>query len=253
MQFYQCLFGGISAAVASSAMAAHVPAVTTQLGMVNGEGVWVDMAQLNTNEMGTLIPNEKNTGGIWTMAQPVVGNNWMVNIIEVSFDADPFISVGLSLTNTGSSVANFRLVNSLASSVNIPNPVITGTADIDLADISNNGTNASLTTSTSSGARSSMYTAFIDSTDVRSLLALSDPNVPLSAPFPLSDNASDFYIDELAIEPLNVNDAFGLVHEFRLSPGDRITINSTFFIIPEPSGALLLVTAGLAGVLRRRR
>ena len=57
------------------------------------------------------------------------------------------------------------------------------------------------------------------------------------------------------VSPLGIvaGDTFGLRHEFSLTPGDRVTIDSSFTIVPEPASSVVLMTTGLLLVLRRHR
>jgi hypothetical protein len=182
----------------------------------------------------------------WTTPEAIIGSGWTAEIIQVTYNPDPFISAALVFTNTSGVTANFSIATLATSSDTIANPVIYGASDFDLADITFNASNAVLTNSTATG--DALYNAVINGTDVRDLLA----STTISAAFPNTANASDSYSNELS-PSIAAGDFFGIRHEFRLTPGDRITINSTFFIIPEPASLGLFSLLCIPLVTRRLR
>ena len=65
-------------------------------------------------------------------------------------------------------------------------------------------------------------------------------------------NSADEVWGPDASDPLALDNTFSINHKFSLTGLDQATINSSFFIIPEPATGLLLFTAGLLLVRRRK-
>ena len=241
------------AAVGITAAANHATANTIAPNMIWEVGVSGDTMNVDPFAMGLgeFTPNNKDTGGSWTLTNWNGGNpNWMVESIAVDWDADPFINVAVTIVNTSGVDNNFVITNSTLSSDTIASPTIQGGTDFDLADITPNSIDAVLDTNTATSG--DLYNAFIVATDVKSLIPAGDPGLPVTASFPAPlGNIADGYGPEASIAPLAAGDAFGIRHEFFLTAGDRVTINSTFLITPEPSSLALLSLGGLALIRRR--
>jgi len=232
-----CLLVAVFAAFSSHAAFAS--------SVISINGSVLDPAAVNCGTLGNLTTCQSTN---------LSGPGYLLNSLVFTFDPDPSITGFFSLTNISPTVMTFTLSAtlsglSLASPVSISGFVGAGT----LTDL--NGQGATLT---DSGV--SIYTALIDGVPVHTLLdppqlyvstplASGGPGAPATIPF------TSFGPSTLA-QPLNssITTAF----QFRLTPGDQVSLPFAFTVEPVPApepGSLTLLGCGIAGlaVFRRRR
>lgn len=197
---------------------------------------------LTSDEVGDLIENPDGTL-TWTGSYQHVDYGWGLDW-DFNVDGDPSISGVAGFTNLLAVPANFSFDISANSDVTIISPSVNGASVITVLDTNSNGATMDAI------AGDSVYDAFIMATSEHKSFV--DP-FGLIAPV----NSIDFDNETWGPQPansaaINVGDLFGLDHDFRLSAGDQATLNSSFFITPEPTTVLMLLAgAGLA--LRRRK
>lgn len=170
---------------------------------------------------------------------------------QLDLDADPFVSNNFALTN------NTAVTQTFVVSVILPVfPVVVapsttfGSVSMTVGDTNNSG-NAILTTT---GPGSSIYTALIDGGTYQTLA--NDPFLLQTSPFPpgATNAAGPFNFFFPAGQP-GVLSTIGLTNTFTLTPGDSVTMVSTFRIdpiIPAPATAVLAALAGAVATRRRR-
>ena len=144
-------------------------------------------------------------------------------------------------TNQLAVPTDFTFDISAVSNVTFAEPVLSGASTISVLDTNSDG---AAMTAVGDGA---IYDAHIMDNSQRQLFA--DPFGLTAAAFS-ADGAGEAWGPEAATMGINEGDLFGVDHRFILTPGDQATVNSSFFIAPEPSALLLL---GLGATLLRRR
>lgn len=179
----------------------------------------------------------------WTgfMSQPSMG--WELDW-NLDIDTDPQVTGVTGLTNLMPGTANFTFNISALSTVAIAAPTVNGASTITVLDT--NGTGASM----SALAGGSIYDAFIAASSQQTLF-----NDPFSLVAPPSgiDFAGTSWGPQASTVPLNVGDQFGINHSFSLTGLDQATVNSSFFIVPEPATFGIVAFGGMMLVLRRKR
>ncbi len=214
---------------------------------VNGDP---DMTTIIRSHESGRLESGKNAGDeIWTNSDAMEGSGWSIEPgFVVESNPDPFISAGFTFLNTTGSTADFVITVTNTSVDEIPIPIISGETNYDLADTTGNG--ATLSQSTTG---ESLYNAFFSGDgDVRDLFP-PPAGLPISTTLPNIGNISAAYADEVIAQGLSVGEDFGIRHEFRLTPFDRVTIQSTFVIVPEPSTVCLLGLGGITALWVRSR
>jgi PEP-CTERM motif len=205
------------------------------------------------SNMGTMVLNSDNVGSVdpiagtdafqWTGDMTNSAMGWGLQW-DLVIDPDPSITGVASFTNLMGITMNFTYTVSANSTVAIPAPTVLGSSAITVTD------GVSLGGATMSAlAGDSVYNAFINAATQETLF---DAAYTLVAPQFNSNSDNDSWGPQAATVPLFIGDTFGINHDFSLTPGDQATVNSNFYIIPEPATMTLLALAGVA-VLRRRR
>lgn len=176
----------------------------------------------------------------WTASEDLgdIAGSWMISDLAIESNPDPFISDGFTLINTSAVAADFIVTVSNVSVDEIPFPEIAGETNYDLTDANGSGL-ATLSQSTSGEA---LYSAFfgVDG-DVQTLLPPGD-SLPITSTSPTDIASISGDYSNVAIWPTNalsVGETFGIRHEFRLSSFDRVTVQSTFEILPDPDGNMI--------------
>jgi len=191
--------------------------------MDNGDGTW------------TFSGDFTQTAGLWAL-------EW-----DVTVDEDPFVNAAFTFTNTTGSAGDFVVTTMLNSADPVTAPSqMSGSISGSLG--SGGGVGDVATLGVTSGGN--MYNAFVDGSDVWSMV---DDSFSLSTTFPATSpfGAFDFGIPTPEAGPAVLNQ-IGIRHEFSLTNGDSVGINSSFLIVPSGSATPLLLFAGL-GAARRRR
>jgi hypothetical protein len=162
---------------------------------------------------------------------------------DLTIDLDPFVTGVSAFTNLMAGTANFTYNISANSTEAIAFPTVNGASTISVLDTNGNGaTMAAL-------AGSSIYDAHILAVSQQSLF--DHPFSLVAAPFGVNQTGTSWG-PQAATGPIGIGDLFGIDHEFSLTGNDQATINSSFFIVPEPASGLLVLLAA-AGLIRRRR
>ena len=122
---------------------------------------------------------------------------------------------------------------------------MTGSSAITVTDANFNST---ATMSTQTGV--AIYTALIDGTQLIPSGELFPDAYSLTATGLGAANSANSSFTSTT--PMPLASSMGINHLFNLTPGDNATVNSTFYVIPEPMTISLLGLGGLA-LLKRRR
>lgn len=200
---------------------------------------------LSSNSAGTVNPIPGSDAFEWTGDMTNSAMGWHLNW-DLTIDPDPSISGTASFTNITGATMNFTYTVSALSTEAILSPTVNGASTITVVDTDNDGaTMASL-------PNDSIYDAFIQAASQQTLFNVNSAN-PYSLVAAPQGAAADVGIwgPQPATVPLAIGDVFGINHDFSLTPGDQATVNSNFFIIPEPTTLGLLVLGGMV-MLRRR-
>lgn len=180
--------------------------------------------------------------GQWT------GADWMASW-AITFDPDPFISSALvQLANVGSDFEEFEITVTAPIAPALTGPTtMTGSVSgfVGDGDGALNSIGQGATVRTFGGKP--FYEALVDGVGVRQLYA--DPQEISAMQGLTADIDMANFIDEVGP---GVNSTIGITNAFALSQGDNAGFTSTFFIIPTPGAATLLLLAGLATIGRRR-
>ncbi|MCC7085386.1 MAG: hypothetical protein IT427_10305 [Pirellulales bacterium] len=170
--------------------------------------------------------------GTWN-AESKVELDW-----NVQLDPDPGISGPVVVTNNFAVPATFNLFMLLPTVGVYPaGSTMFGSSSITVGD-SNFDSSASLSTI----AGSAVYNALADGVVQRQLYSHVYSLVPAFGPPGSTNSETRAFSGELTTSALTTE--IGIRHHFTLSPGDSATINSSFFIVAEPSACLL----GLASI-----
>lgn len=210
---------------------------------------------VDVTEQGQMFVDEVTGTQFWQSEGDLeMPEEWLIpesaGGLSVSSNPDPFISTGFTFINLTGGTADFVVSVSNFSADEIPTPIIHGETNYDLTDANNSG---SATLDQESGKTEALYNAFFGGDgDVRDLLPPGDA-LPIGAAGVVIGNIGGEYSDEAAGAGLSVGEEFGIRHEFSLTAFDRLTVQSTFVIVPEPSTIALLGLAafGFAAVRHR--
>lgn len=223
---------------------AHVAVATPAAGLapptIDINGTTLDGAALGCAPRNGLF----ECGG-----QNLAGDGYVLDSWAFLLDPDPSITATFTLTNISAATRTIVLTWTLPVAPTGPSLLASGfIGPGTLTDLNANGA-----TLTDDG--SSIYTARIDGSPVRTLLdppqsftAPADPfGLPSSVPIPLAS----FGPETLA---QSANTTISMRIEFTLTAGDQVLLPAFFEVqpIPEP-GTLVLLGSGLAGLVGARR
>lgn len=191
---------------------------------------------------------------VWVALEDLQGDGWMIPLgASVSSDPDPFITTGFTFINTFGTTSDFVVSVSNISADAIATPIISGESNWDLTDANNSG---SATLDQESSLTEALYNAFFGGDgDVRELIPpdITSGSLPVNASGVVIGEVSGAYSDEIAGAGLSIGEAFGIRHEFSLTPFDRITVQSTFVVeVPEPT-SFAIAAVVMIGFLAHRR
>lgn len=174
-------------------------------------------------------------------------NGWTLDW-TFDLDTDPGIAANFSVTNTMGMPQMFFLSVALPVSLSVPaGSFMSGGSQLTVADADFDGS-ALLSTAMAPTAMP-VYMALNDGLVQKTLFT---PPYSLSASGAPGATASDgINYTGTTTDPLNT--LIGIQHVFMLSAGDRATVNSTYFTIPEPATFSLFALAGLALARRKNR
>ncbi len=187
---------------------------------------------------------ESRDGLIFCGVENLEGDGYLLDL-SLALNPDPSVSGNFSITNTNAATQTFVLTMTLAIAPIGPALSITGSIGAGtLTDLSADGA-----TLTDDG--SSIYTARIDGSPVRTLLdppqsytAPADPfGAPSSVPIPMASFGPEFVAQA-------ANSTISMRFEFTLSGHDNVELPILFAVqpVPEP-GTSMLLGAGLAGLV----
>jgi len=197
---------------------------------------------INSDEMGQVTPTGAGSFR-WqgSMANAPLG--WALDW-DLNIDTDPSITGVAAFTNMMPGTTNFTYNVSALSTVAIAAPTVNGASTITVLDTNNDGaTMAAL-------VADAIYDATMGGVSQQMLFV--DP-FSLVAPVAGVNFTGSSWGPQPATGPLAIGDVFGVFHDFSLTAGDQATLNSSFFIVPEPATAMLLVIGTASMLIRRRR
>lgn len=179
------------------------------------------------------------------------GSGYVFEWSGVSLDTDPGVSGNWAVTNTSLVTQTMILAVILPVLPVAPSSLMFGSTSVTVADANFDGI-GTLT----SLAPLPVYTGLIDALPVAATALLAHPYVLAAPPGGTIGATASFGVFPGTVPGPAVVGSIGIQHVFTLTPGDRATFNSTFFLIavPEPGTLALLVTGlvGLGMVGRRR-
>ena len=164
-------------------------------------------------------------------------------------DPDPFVQGTFTVSNDSSEARDYVIDFVLPISPEIPDQsIIAGSVSGTVTD--SNGDGSALMSSISGG---SIYTSFIDSAPVRTLLT--GTSVGVSTAFgSTSFGAESFGYPIGSLTGPGASSSIALQFRFRLSAGDTASFSSIFVVNPVPApGAVALLAMAWACPRRRRR
>lgn len=214
-------------------------AIIISVDQFDDDGNRIGTTRVDNGSQGEAEVDEEGTVH-WHSTQDIVGDGWSIPLevdgqpagMFINTNADPFITHGFTFVNTTGATGNFVISISNTSIDEIPFPLISGETNYDLTDTNGNGA-----TLDQSGSGEALYNAFFSGDgDVRDLIP-PEPGLPVTTTNPQIGNIAAAYANE-AIGPaigLSNGEDFGIRHEFRLTPFDRVTVQSTFEILPDPN------------------
>jgi len=206
-----------------------------------------DQVIANTDGSFTLLGNQQ--GGM-VNGQPVWDLTW-----DLTMNQDPSITGSVTLTNLSTTTRNFNLAFSLPITPAFNPSLYGGFIDVTLTDA--NGDRSA--TITPIAVSPSIFRGTIDGVTLLSLLGANVQCVGSSAG--CVANLGDELGMGVPLPTISgpaVNSAIGIFLNFSMTPGDRVTINTSFVVeppsaVPLPAGLPLLLSGlGLLGMRRRR-
>ncbi len=195
---------------------------------------------VSSNQVGEVTEGTDGTLR-WTGSMTNTELGWGLDW-DFEVNGDPFITGVAGFTNLMGAAADFSFDLSTASTATIAAPTVSGASTITVLDVNADGaTMAAL-------GGDSIYRAFIEATTEQTLFA--DP-YSLVAPAGGVNFDGTTWGPQAGSVGITIGDMFGIDHDFNLSAGDQATLNSSFFIVPEPATLSLLVLGGLLATRRR--
>ena len=237
------IIGLILAVVCASQASATTIRVTASSPTGEGPMYTVDI----DTTTGIYTENDDGTSTwIGSLSNDVFDLGW-----NFDYDPDPGVSGNLSVTNNTNSAQLFSTTTGVLSSVLAPSgSAMNGASTISVADSDFSGTPATI----SSPPGGAVYSGIVNGVVQRNLF----PDTP-PASYSLTDLGGGVKVDfdtfsgESTSTGLGIGDLLSLKHEFTLTAGDTATANSTFFVVPEPSGLALLVLGLISVTITRQR
>ncbi len=207
-------------------------------------GPAVDPEFTDSGEMGVVesIEGGQRWTGDWE--EDVWAMSWDVTHLHGTGNPTPeTVSGEFVFTNTAEEPQAFVLSTSAMAQQAFPeSTVLAGSVEGRLDN--ETGDSAQLLVDSEEGM-DALYAGLIDGATAATLL---------EAPFDVTTGDHvNFSSDPFSDEPgPPLEGELGISHEFILTPGDTVTLNSSFEVIPEPASLALLGAGGLL-LLRRRR
>jgi hypothetical protein len=206
------------------------------------------MTTMGTPAMGVTESTMMNLDGTMQWTGSWMTTSWNATW-DLTLDADPGITGVIGLTNNNPS-------STMMMTYNVMMPVIgfyptgsfaTGSSSITVADSNFDGT--AMLADQMDG---SIYTGLIDGAMERSLFTRSVMGTPTSLNVMMLGGSASMNDSFTGVTSQPLSGTMGINHMFMLSAGDSATVNSTFYVVPEPMTMSLLGLGGVA-LLRRRR
>ena len=201
----------------------------------------------NGNSVWSMDVQPDSTGSTATVAGMMVDRtNWDLELTNIFMDADPGIAANFAVFNDTAMTATFNFV------VTMPVAFATGgtTTQSGGSTISINDSSGNSTATFASLNPNSVYTASVNGGVARTLF--DDPYSLTAAGFAGITNGDTSNFAPEAGPALGLLTELRLEHTFTVTPGDRATVNSSYFIVPEPATLTILALGGIALVRRRR-
>ena len=235
------LFPMLLVAVLLCAPAVAAPAL--QIGPTGSEM----MTQMGTPAAGVTDSTSMNPDGTMQWTGSWMTAQWNATW-DLTLDADPGIFGVIGLTNNGA--GNMMMTYNVAMPVVGTYPTgsfMTGSSSITVADSNFDGS-----AMMSDQFDGSIYTGLLDGAAELSLFLRSVPATPTSLNVMTLGGSTSANDSFTGVTSQGLSSTMGINHMFMLSGGDSATVNSTFYVVPEPMTLSLLGLGGLA-LLRRRR
>ena len=168
---------------------------------------------------------------------------------DLTLDEDPGIFGVIGLTNNDP-------LNTMMMTYNVSMPVVgtypvgsfaTGSSSVTVADSNFDGS-ASL----ADQVDGSIYNALLDGLFEESLFDRMNPAMPTMLTVASLGGTMSMNDTFTGVTSRPLSSTMGINHMFMLSAGDSATVNSTFYVVPEPMTLSLLGLGGLALIRRRR-
>ncbi len=225
--------------VLTGLLLAALPAASTPLGSVElhmtaGTAYW-----------GAAVAGSSSAPNQYVVADGShSGTGYLVEWDGVSFDLDPGVSGNWSVTNTSLVTQTMVLAVVVPVLPVGPSSLMFGSTTVSVSDANFDGIGV-----LTNVAPTSAYVGLIDLAPVAASALLTDPYVLSAPPGGTIGATASFGVFPGSVPGPAVTASIGIQHVFTLTPGDRATFNSTFFLIavPEP-GTLVLALVGIAGL-----
>lgn len=239
--------GALTLACTSPVMADIVPGVGFNVVVQNGtaDPLWTAYNAIQNGNAG--FNWEVSEAGGWVASQTaIVGDGWSLDAFEMEFTTNPSQTNAFTFTNntgmTDTFTVTFTTLGSLVGPSSMFGSIAGGLTD-----------NFPFTGATfGAPVGGSVYTALIDGNPISNTLWDFPYSVSTSPPALTASLGSDAF--NFVTGP-GVVSSISIVHEFTLSAGDSVTIDSAFVVVPfiPGPGGLIVLLGGFAMARRRRR